>query len=39
MEQIKNKKIIYNYGHGGAGISMSPGCGAEAAEIAAKNCQ
>lgn len=36
MEKISNKNIIYNYGHGGAGVSLAPACGVEAAELASK---
>ncbi len=27
LEKINNKNIIYNYGHGGAGVSLAPACG------------
>lgn len=36
LEKVKNKSIIYNYGHGGAGVSLAPACGAETAEFALK---
>ena len=27
LEKLGNKNVIYNYGHGGAGISLAPACG------------
>ena len=34
---MRNKNIIHNYGHGGAGVSLAPACGLESAELAVKN--
>ncbi len=32
-EQIGNKFVVHNYGHGGAGITMAPGCAEEVRDI------
>lgn len=32
-ELFGSKKIIHNYGHGGAGISLAPACAKEAAAL------
>ena len=32
--EAKGKSIIHNYGHGGAGVSLAPGSGREAVELA-----
>lgn len=36
LQKIKDKNVIYNYGHGGAGVSLAPACGAETADLALK---
>jgi D-amino-acid oxidase len=33
-EKLDSKTIVHNYGHGGAGVSLSWGCGQRAAEMA-----
>ncbi len=33
-EKLDSKTLIHNYGHGGAGVSLSWGCGQRAAEMA-----
>ncbi len=35
-ERISRKTLVHNYGHGGAGVTMSWGCSAVAAELAAQ---
>ena len=32
-ESIKDKKIIHNYGHGGAGVTLSWGCADEVVKL------
>lgn len=32
--QLKGKDIVHNYGHGGAGVSLAPGCAMEAVTLA-----
>lgn len=37
LQKILNKNIVFNYGHGGAGVSLAPACGIEASQLAT-NC-
>jgi hypothetical protein len=37
VESIGGKIVVHNYGHGGAGVSLAPGCAIEAVSIAKKH--
>lgn len=37
-ENIDAKIVVHNYGHGGAGVSLTPATAEEAADLAFKSC-
>jgi glycine/D-amino acid oxidase-like deaminating enzyme len=38
VERVAGKRIVHNYGHGGAGVTLSWGCADEVASLCVQPC-